>query len=446
MKYAELINSIGQNPYEYGEEESSSYPQFAFHPVSTIAKMYLLGSGIRFGTGVLGALGGFSRISATADRSKYSAMWQTLWAPGRGIFKWLGMDILYTGVETLDVKRTRQKLQQFTKRYRDVRKAWGEKSPVETAREIADLVRNPFDRSRLTARFYDSIFGTKATYEKYAKTNKLGFLDNKLIVPSDYHTVMRDILPDEVYRAVVGDLDTILKKSISTLPYKEYDRMAKAISRGKYSEYIKDMELSGKVAPKHIVWGDIEEHSKGLFDSLIPKRLRDIRLIGRWKISKGSFSVRLPWKLRAAIGGEWRIREANMMATAVYNAAQEAAKRVPGSEAMVQELFEKNFTSVRDYALRYVNRVGMGRFVKLVTAGYFLKDIIPFAAGEAAKAALSVPQRLSRQIHRAVTPEFGRELIMSSRMATERQRAVAAIQNSEYNARYLLGNEASLYH
>ena len=58
-----------------------------------------------------------------------------------------------------------------------------------------------------------------------------------------------------------------------------------------------------------------------------------------------------------------------------------------------------------------------------------------------------VPARLAATMTDMTRMDFGSgESLSNSRLATERQRAVSAIQNAQMNARYLLGNEAQLYH
>lgn len=63
------------------------------------------------------------------------------------------------------------------------------------------------------------------------------------------------------------------------------------------------------------------------------------------------------------------------------------------------------------------------------------------------KAVTQTMERTASTLRSVTQMEFGSDTLMQSgRMASERQRAVAAIQNSHMNARYLMGNEATLYH
>jgi len=68
-------------------------------------------------------------------------------------------------------------------------------------------------------------------------------------------------------------------------------------------------------------------------------------------------------------------------------------------------------------------------------------------AKHAVRTAIEVPARLAATTRALTRPEFGGgEVISNAAVATERQRAIQAIQNAHLNARYLMGNEASLYH
>jgi hypothetical protein len=61
--------------------------------------------------------------------------------------------------------------------------------------------------------------------------------------------------------------------------------------------------------------------------------------------------------------------------------------------------------------------------------------------------ATALPARLAESSRDFLRYDFGSgEMLQSSAMATERQRALQAIQNAQMNARYLMGSEAAMYH
>ena len=72
--------------------------------------------------------------------------------------------------------------------------------------------------------------------------------------------------------------------------------------------------------------------------------------------------------------------------------------------------------------------------------------VLPLATGAIQKFG-DMGQRLAETVRKASRPDFGGDdVIMSSRLASERQRQMAAIADSGINARGLLGNEAAYYH
>ena len=72
--------------------------------------------------------------------------------------------------------------------------------------------------------------------------------------------------------------------------------------------------------------------------------------------------------------------------------------------------------------------------------------VLPLATGAIQKFG-DMGQRLAETVRKASRPDFGGDdVIMSSRLASERQRQMAAIADSGLNARGLLGNEAAYYH
>ena len=90
------------------------------------------------------------------------------------------------------------------------------------------------------------------------------------------------------------------------------------------------------------------------------------------------------------------------------------------------------------------------KFVNMLRPALAAAYLVPAAMDAIAWGYRKVTETMERTastMRAATRMEFGSEnLMQSSRMASERQRAVAAIQNSHMNARYLLGNEATMYH
>lgn len=430
MDFPSYINAL--QFYDYGdsvERDTLETPLSTRDVFTGYMKFALAANFIRFGAGALRTLGITSKISAFQDRTRGSFWVRTLLSPQNIVGRTTGLTILQDIIESLDPVRRKEIRELTSAALKEART-----KPLSFVRNA--LLRTPYDRSKLTKRPYDFLFGTKEEFEEFSRQHVFGFLEKRLIFPSDYHTTLRSIIPEEAYRAKYHEFDKILKKNI--LYYtkgegKEYlDNLVKRMYKIKTSvseEGISAYELlSTRPLSKNSVY-------MGL-----PEWMRPPRFIMRLRGAAGSASIRLPWKLRVATGGHWKFRESNAMYAAFMRSLEEIAGKNAAS------LSAESHQLVKSYVMRYVNRIGYGRLMKLGAGLHVLPSLIGWAAVGVARNAISIPTGIARRIESVMRPDFGRELMMNSRMATERQRAVAAIQDAQLNARYLLGNEASLYH
>lgn len=98
----------------------------------------------------------------------------------------------------------------------------------------------------------------------------------------------------------------------------------------------------------------------------------------------------------------------------------------------------------------HLNAINTQRWLRLgkVVAGVGIGVTVGAAVTKGiVRAAIDIPARLAATARELTRPEFGSgHVITNSRMSTDRQRAVHAIQNAQMNARYLMGSEANLYH
>ena len=93
------------------------------------------------------------------------------------------------------------------------------------------------------------------------------------------------------------------------------------------------------------------------------------------------------------------------------------------------------------------NRLSIARAMKFATFATVGVTAGAMLARSAFKTVNQTMARFGSTMNRLTAMDFGSgEVLMNSRLATERQRAIEAISNAQLNARYLLGNEASLYH
>jgi hypothetical protein len=84
-------------------------------------------------------------------------------------------------------------------------------------------------------------------------------------------------------------------------------------------------------------------------------------------------------------------------------------------------------------------KFGIGAVTAIGAASWLGKTVL--------ERAFALPGRMAATARELMMPEFGSgEMLSNARVSTERQRAVQAIQNAHLNARYLLGNEAAMYH
>lgn len=119
---------------------------------------------------------------------------------------------------------------------------------------------------------------------------------------------------------------------------------------------------------------------------------------------------------------------------------QEAARR-----ARTQTI-AKTSTLMDDTALSAIQRIRRARTAKLVVGAATVAMVGTELLGIGMRAAIELPTRAAGMTRSLFKADFGSDTVVeSSRVATERMRAVQAIQNSQMNARYLMGNEAMMY-
>ncbi len=300
----------------------------------------------------------------------------------------------------------------------------------------------------------DRILGTSKTRaDLLGRPPKYTMVDKLTIVPKDLNTVVRAIT--EGTTETIGKdkkLETILLNNLHAMQeqYQGYGIGAPLSTKIKQKlkhipervrEFVsKDVPQGWAISKPQVTKGTKE--AENAIRNLLPKQLRfasNPRLTARVSLGREKASLRLPWKYRLSIGGAWKQREANMMNLALVQSLRDAG--------LSKEVVEGGTKMIDNYVMRYVNRVGYARFAKLAAAVEFIPGIATYVAGAAFRGAMNVPSAVGKKLRSVVSPEFGRgDIVMNSRMATERQRAAMAIQDSQYNARYLLGNEAAMYH
>lgn len=101
---------------------------------------------------------------------------------------------------------------------------------------------------------------------------------------------------------------------------------------------------------------------------------------------------------------------------------------------------EAKFASTAEVAyMRRMAAVSIGRFATAANMAFFLAPALFGATYHGFKGIKKFGYELD-------TPNMGGHFIINSMQATERQRSIAAMHNSEFNGRSAFGNEAQLYH
>ena len=99
------------------------------------------------------------------------------------------------------------------------------------------------------------------------------------------------------------------------------------------------------------------------------------------------------------------------------------------------------------YSMMIGNHINRSRLMRNVGGAYFGVQIAAEIVRGSFKAGMTGLSRLGSTLKESRKMEFGGDdVLMNSRMSSERQRAIGEIQNAQMNARYLLGSEAQMYH
>jgi len=122
---------------------------------------------------------------------------------------------------------------------------------------------------------------------------------------------------------------------------------------------------------------------------------------------------------------------ADNYATWTSNARNKAVGLIK-TEASFQSTAERSF-------MRRTAAIRVGRFAAAANMAFFLAPMLFAATYHGFKG-------IKRAGYELETPNFGGHFSVSGIQATERQRTMAAMHNSELSARSALGNEAQLFH
>jgi len=351
---------------------------------------------------------------------------------------------------------------------------WKELQPGETYKDPFKTRMNRWVGARRSAmnRQVDKPWGiihsteAETAYMQAGGKWSAGFLDRFYISPSSVESGLADLADNNVishdtyYRLTENNL---LQEEIAAEMYTGKRRITKA-GTGKRDRIQK--AIWGKYSPDEMVRGDYKRYYKSILRDRDTVSLWDIikgegpkRELGRWgeldrfvqrraSFFTGNNAVRFthnmtgprPFAMRFTF--QWNKAAYGR----VYGQAAEAALRtmqdqgINAASAAVHE-------AAHNIAATTVRRVRIAKMIRGVGMAAYGVPMIVNAALGAYKMVNEVVARAAPTVQMLTKMEFGGgEVLNNARTASERQRAMQAIQNAHMNARYLMGNEATMYH
>lgn len=286
----------------------------------------------------------------------------------------------------------------------------------------------------------------------------MGFLDKFYLSPKNINRNLADLLKkgvisDEIY-------DTLIEDS----------KFTKDLARELYGGGLRRRDSgTGAVIEKTIV-------GRGRADSVNRKQLRehykkvlkDSNTVSLWDVIKGQRDVKGTFweKRKGFFFGEDRVRFTRSMtgarpftgmkSTFMFNKASygrmhgnvsEAAMRVLRDSGVANIASKDLQSAVSNMASTTISRVRAAKLLRGIGVTAFVIPEVLRAGLGAYKLVTEVASRTAPTIRRLTRMDFGAgDVLSNARVSTERQRAVAAIQSAHMNARYLMGNEAPMYH
>ena len=141
-------------------------------------------------------------------------------------------------------------------------------------------------------------------------------------------------------------------------------------------------------------------------------------------------------------------------ATSVVYGMPKAAKELGAIDSFSRGILQggvksdiiKSSDIIERQSLMGVDRAAKFNLAKRFAGATLGIGMIAAAAKGILTSAVEIPARLRSTMRGLTRMEFGGgQVIQNSKMSTERQRALQAIQSAQMNARYLMGSEAQMY-
>jgi len=438
----------------YTEQQPLSFdPSGLADPMGLIgkaAKIELYANIFRSGRGMLGTMGfgvfGSSPMHPYSGRSKYAYQAKSLWRPQPASMNPFGL--FPTAIDALNIPRNLEGIHSMYKSTKGLFQTKPVSANVinsvylgEDAFPDSPLAWNTYNTSKKGSAqksWYHRFFSSdEAKSKAMSRTNYMGFLDRRLIMEDEYRQMMRNILPKDIYQKIskkdmsqgfVNKLRGLYDQSPT--PYISSDDFS-SIWNARHRSVFSIATGSEEVGPWAYRVKDAASKTALFTDEAAKKTVLQTGFTTS-RAKEGGI-------LGKVFGRGRKFRDTSVAMKAAIENYTEFASGTPLTNAA--------YDSMADYSTMYAKRLANARILKATMIGTIGVDILAHSGRKTYELMRDIPSQIASTISRSMRTEFGTgDVLWTSRMATERQRAVHAIQDAQMNARYLLGQEASLYH
>lgn len=311
-----------------------------------------------------------------------------------------------------------------------------------------------FNYKQQPAKWTERLVHTRQGEAAYVGAAKLGFLEKALVSKRGFADVLSKFDPTLIRDA--GGVDVLHEEFVRNIISAE-DRVSRSA------------HLSKRARTTHTTLGDIVMGRHGSRKDMLWGEQGALRWKKGRRFALTSRSARRNATIHAQVreGFSRTIRDAGkrygMQHTIPSTLPTGIAERIsegfgPMSADDFPELIHKRQRLVKsplatagsevdELANSVITRVRRARALKIAGATVMAVGIGAEIASRAYRALPELAARTSQTLMKGVRMDFGGgQVLQSAALATERQRAMSAINNAQLNARYLMGNEAAYMH
>lgn len=260
------------------------------------------------------------------------------------------------------------------------------------------------------------------------KARKTGFVEDFVLSKSNFHKTMLNINPDYLDQFGGKKEDAYKAFAEKVINYRQRNEgISGSINRLAMDSKMAGIHKNRMVTARQFFGKPAEDM---VSDTIGKEGFADLKNLGRKRFS---------------LFGMGRSRGERQTMAAAHEGLREFIAE-SGGVSSVSGIMEKR-SIVEDYANAVGRRLGMARKLKAAMwIGGIATVAIPMAA-TALKAYMTVPTRIASTMEKFNKRDFGSgEMLQNNSIATERQRALAAIRDGQLNARSIMGNEAAFMH